>query len=234
VRQRFSAIDGCAELRDGEARSPWEAAGAGVGPSRSRHRPPSTWIIENSPVPPDERRVPGAADADADQHTSEADCQPAGAHIVGRAQPEPSRRRAERGRRMPDQGVVQNGHLRIPIHYEGGIASPSLQWTSHMTPNTPLGHEPRCTVKIGSSLDSRHRQPVDLVVEALPVMTPNVAAVLARIVRSLRDLQEGEATTRSGLRAAPAPRPTICRTRPTACDGRRTRRRAYSYRMARS
>jgi hypothetical protein len=64
-----------------------------------------------------------------------------------------------------------------------------------MTRNAPLGHEPRCTVRTGSSLDSRHRQPVDLVVEALPMMTPNVAAVLARIVRSLRELQEGEATT---------------------------------------
>ena len=45
VRQRFSAFDRCARLRHGEARSPLEAAGAGVGPSRSRHRPPSTWII---------------------------------------------------------------------------------------------------------------------------------------------------------------------------------------------
>jgi hypothetical protein len=43
------------------------------------------------------------------------------------------------------------------------------------------------------SLDSRHRQPVDLVVEALPVITPDVAAVLARIVRSLRELPEREA-----------------------------------------
>ena len=52
VRQRFSAFGRCARLRDSEARSPLEAAGAGVGPSRSRHRPPSTWIIESSPIPP--------------------------------------------------------------------------------------------------------------------------------------------------------------------------------------
>ena len=45
VRQRFSAFDWCDRLRDGEPRSPREAAGAGVGRSRSRHRPPSTWII---------------------------------------------------------------------------------------------------------------------------------------------------------------------------------------------
>jgi hypothetical protein len=63
-----------------------------------------------------------------------------------------------------------------------------------MTPNTQLGHEPRCTVRIGSSSDSGHRQPVDFVIEELPVMTPNLAAVLARIVRSLRDPQEGKAT----------------------------------------
>jgi hypothetical protein len=50
-------------------------------------------------------------------------------------------------------------------------------------------------VEAGSSLDSRHLQPVDLVVEQLPVMTPSVAAVLARIVRSLRELQKDEATT---------------------------------------
>jgi hypothetical protein len=64
-----------------------------------------------------------------------------------------------------------------------------------MTRKPPLGHEPRCTVRTGSSLDARHRQPIDVAVEALPVMTPSVAVVLARIVRSLRDLQEGEATT---------------------------------------
>jgi len=73
VRQRFSAFDRCARLRDGEARSPLEAAGAGVGQSRSRHRPPPTWIIESSPVPPDERRVAKAADANGDPHTSEAE-----------------------------------------------------------------------------------------------------------------------------------------------------------------
>ena len=62
-----------------------------------------------------------------------------------------------------------------------------------LTPDTPLGHEARCTVKAGSSSGSRHRQPVDLVIEELPVMTPDVAAVLGRIVRSLRALREGEA-----------------------------------------
>ncbi len=66
-------FDRCAGLRDGEARSPLEAAGAGVGPSRSRHRPPSIWIIERSPVPSDERTVAGAADAGTDRHIFEAE-----------------------------------------------------------------------------------------------------------------------------------------------------------------
>jgi len=73
VRQRFSALGTCARFRDGEARSPLEAAGAGVGPSRSRHRPPSAWIIERLPIPSDERRVAIAAEADADQDGSEAE-----------------------------------------------------------------------------------------------------------------------------------------------------------------
>jgi hypothetical protein len=50
-------------------------------------------------------------------------------------------------------------------------------------------------VRTGSSQDSKQRQPVNVVVDALPVMTLNVAALLARIVRSLRALEEGEATT---------------------------------------
>jgi hypothetical protein len=73
VRQHFLALDRCARLRDNEARSPLEAAGAGVGPSRSRHRPPSTWLIESSPVPPDERTVAGAAGAGVEQDTIEGE-----------------------------------------------------------------------------------------------------------------------------------------------------------------
>jgi hypothetical protein len=64
-----------------------------------------------------------------------------------------------------------------------------------MTRITPLGHDPRCTVKSGSLPSSGHRQPVEVSAEELPAMTSNVAAVLARIVRSLSELQEGEATT---------------------------------------
>jgi hypothetical protein len=48
-----------------------EAARAGVGRSRSRHGPPTIWIIEGSPDPLDERRVAKAADAGATA-TSEA------------------------------------------------------------------------------------------------------------------------------------------------------------------
>jgi hypothetical protein len=61
-------------LRDGEARSPLEAARAGVGLSRSRHRAPSTWMIECSPVPPDERRVAGGRlTRVSNQHTSDGE-----------------------------------------------------------------------------------------------------------------------------------------------------------------
>jgi hypothetical protein len=60
-------------LRDGETRSPWAAAGAGVGLSRSRHRPPTPWIIERSPVPSDGRRVAKPAEADGEQHTCGAE-----------------------------------------------------------------------------------------------------------------------------------------------------------------
>ena len=82
MRQRFLALGTCARLRDGEARSPLEAAGAGVGPSRSRHRPPSTWISVSSLVPSDERKVAGAADAGADSTHSRPKWPAAGAHIV--------------------------------------------------------------------------------------------------------------------------------------------------------
>ena len=196
VRQRFSAFGWCDRLRDGEPRSLREAAGAGVGRSRSRHRPPSEWIIESSPVPPDERRVAGGRLTRVSISTHPTAKWPAaGAHIVGGPLREPSRHRAALRRSASDLDRVQNCLARIPIHYEGGDASSSFEWTTQMTRNAPLGHEPRCTVRTCPSLDSRHRQPVDLVVETLPVMTPTVAAVLARILRSLRELQEGEETT---------------------------------------
>ena len=109
----------CARLRDGEARSPLEAAGAGVGPSRSRHRPPSTWINESSPIPSDERRVAIAAEAGADQDGSggESGQLPSPTSPEGR---ERSRGYGGRsGRSGPELGGVQNGLARIPILYEG-------------------------------------------------------------------------------------------------------------------
>jgi len=122
VRQRFSAFDRCARLRDGEARSPLEAAGAGVGPSRSRHGPPSTWIIESPPVPSVERKVAIAAESGADQHTSEAEV--ASYWRLHRRKEATGAVEAESGgtARVPDLGFVQNCAARIPIHYEGGIA----------------------------------------------------------------------------------------------------------------
>jgi hypothetical protein len=104
-------------LRDGEAPSPWEAAGAGVGPSRSRHRPPSSWIIGTSPVPQAGRKVARAAEAGAEQQHPRPKWPAAG---------DPHRRRAASGAvetesgvtgcRAPELDRVQNGHLRIPIH----------------------------------------------------------------------------------------------------------------------
>jgi excisionase family DNA binding protein len=121
VRQRFSALARCARLRDGEARSPWEAAGAGVGPSRSRHRPPSSWTIESSPVPAAERKVPGAAEADGHQHTSEAEVASCWRSHRRRAASGAVEAESGIGRRVSELGRVQNRHLKIPIHYEGGL-----------------------------------------------------------------------------------------------------------------
>jgi hypothetical protein len=57
----------------------------------------------------------------------------------------------------------------------------------------PLEKAPRGTVEARASSTQEHRKPVDLVAECAPVMTPNVAGVLARIVRTLRDHQKREA-----------------------------------------
>jgi hypothetical protein len=51
----------------------------------------------------------------------------------------------------------------------------------------------RSTVATDVSHTSEERRPIDFLAEAVPVMTPTVAAVLARIVRTLRDHQEHEA-----------------------------------------
>ena len=59
--------------------------------------------------------------------------------------------------------------------------------------NAPPGKAPRGTVGARASSTQEHPQPVDFVVECAPVMTPNVAGVLARIVRTLRDHQKREA-----------------------------------------
>lgn len=44
-----------------------------------------------------------------------------------------------------------------------------------------------------ASSAQEHRKPIDFVAECAPVMTLNVAGVLARIVRTLRDHQKREA-----------------------------------------
>jgi hypothetical protein len=62
-----------------------------------------------------------------------------------------------------------------------------------MVPDTPLGKTPRGTVASRASSTSELRQSIEFVAENAPVMTPNVAAVLARIVRALRDHQKREA-----------------------------------------
>ena len=113
VRQRFL---GFGQVRWTSRRRSTITTGGG----RSPHRPPSPWIIESSPVPPDERKGARAADAGADQHTSEAEVTSCW---------RPYRRKdatraveAGSGGTVPDLGVVQNCAARIPIHYDGDIA----------------------------------------------------------------------------------------------------------------
>ena len=73
MRQRFSVLTDALDFETARLDHRWEAAGAGVGPSRSRHRPPSTRIIEITPIPPDERRMAETADTDADEGRSEVE-----------------------------------------------------------------------------------------------------------------------------------------------------------------
>lgn len=60
-------------------------------------------------------------------------------------------------------------------------------------PGPPVGKAPRGNLGGRASSDAEHRNPVHFVAEGEPVLTPNVAAVLARIVRTLRDRQKREA-----------------------------------------
>ena len=103
VRQGFSASAWCAGLRDGEARSPWEAAGGGGGRSRRRHRPPSPWIIEGSPISPAPLTLMAIRTHPRPKWPA------ARTPIVGSAQPEPSRRRAEWGEGSLSWGVSKIG-----------------------------------------------------------------------------------------------------------------------------
>jgi hypothetical protein len=61
-----------------------------------------------------------------------------------------------------------------------------------MKRTAPLDDEAGRTLRASS--DSECRRPISFVTEDVPVMTPSLAAVLARIVRTVRDLQEREAT----------------------------------------
>lgn len=58
---------------------------------------------------------------------------------------------------------------------------------------SPVGKAP-CD-NVGSRASSRpdQREPIQFVAAGAPVVTPTVAAVLARIVRTLRDRQKREA-----------------------------------------
>ena len=142
VRQRFLGLRQLRRLRDGETRSPWAAAGAGVGLSRSRHRPPTPWIIERSPVPSDGRRVAKAAEADVDQHTC-------GAEVAScrRTASSGRRKRSRRGRSDEgwDRGTQREGS---PAAVDGGVV-------------TALGHRgalrgesvERCPVFLGGNFE---------------------------------------------------------------------------------
>ena len=62
-----------------------------------------------------------------------------------------------------------------------------------VTPYPTKAKAPQSTIGGRQSSDSEHREPIRFVTEAAPQVTPNVAAVLARIVRTLRDYQKREA-----------------------------------------
>ena len=55
----------------------------------------------------------------------------------------------------------------------------------------PLGQTPRATLNERAISGADARAPLQFVAEDEPVVTPEVAAVLARIVRGLRDRQKG-------------------------------------------
>ena len=56
-----------------------------------------------------------------------------------------------------------------------------------------VGKAPCGNVGSHASSGSDQREPIQFVAEGAPVVTPTVAAVLARIVRTLRDRQKREA-----------------------------------------
>jgi hypothetical protein len=117
VRQRFLGLRQLRRLRDGETRSPWAAAGAGVGLSRSRHRLPTRWIIERSPVPADERSVAKAAEADVEQHTCGAEVTSCSRTAsLGR----PKRSRRDRSDEGWDRRTQREGS---PAAVDGGVVT---------------------------------------------------------------------------------------------------------------
>lgn len=66
--------------------------------------------------------------------------------------------------------------------------------TASRTPaGSPVSKAPCDNVGGRASSDSDQREPIQFVAEGAPVVTPTVAAVLARIVRTLRDRQKREA-----------------------------------------
>jgi hypothetical protein len=77
--------------------------------------------------------------------------------------------------------------LKLKHRPEVGTGSPDA------LTNPPLADAPRGSVGSRPGSDSGPRDPIRFMAESAPQVTPNVAAVLARIVRALRDHQKGEA-----------------------------------------
>ena len=92
VRQRFSALPVCADFETAKHDHHWRRPEPGVGPSRSRHRPPSDWIIERFAGPARwAQRWRRPLKRDPDSNIRGRSGQLLAAHSVGGTQAEPIR-----------------------------------------------------------------------------------------------------------------------------------------------